>query len=96
MTPDLAELVALVNGRLPEGSVYHIDPTREATIRRSYDHYWELWNGEVRHSWMHVKPDERNPLRDPFILWTEDPEVALQRILGVERRRATAGYRGVV
>ena len=96
MTDDLAELVALINARHPAGSVYRIDPTREATIRRSYDHYWELWNGEVRHSWMHAKPDERNPLCDPFILWTEDAVVALERILGVERRRAAAGYRGVV
>lgn len=90
MPSDLEELVALINARMPEAGPFRIDPARDVVLARHWsDHYWTLTDGSVRHQWMQVKPDERTSLRDPFILWTEDCEVALQRILAVERRQMT-------
>lgn len=93
MTDDLAELVALLNARMPGDGPFRLDPAREVTLTCDWgSHYWTLSDGKTRHQWQHVKPDTRNPLRDPFILWTEDAATALRRILAVERRRAGKGH----
>ena len=87
MTADIAELVALVNARLPEASPYRLVPERVG-MKRWGDHYWAITDGEAQHLWQQVWPTEDRPCVDPFIVWAEEPEVALQRILAVERRRA--------
>ena len=87
----LRELVALVNARLPEGSPYHLDPTRAVGFgQRWTEHYWTLTDGRATASWQQGRPTPDCPIVDPFILWTEDRAVALDRILAVERRRAAA------
>jgi hypothetical protein len=92
----MRELVAFVNRRLPEGSPYRIDPTRPARFAQGWTsrHYWTLTDGCATASWKQGRPTPECPVVDPFIVWTEDRAVALDRILAVERRRAAAGYRG--
>ena len=87
----LRSLVALVNARLPEGSPYHLDPTRPASFGQRWTaHYWTLTDGCATASWQQGRPAPDCPIVDPFIEWTEDRAVALDRILAVERRRAAA------
>jgi len=87
MRGELEELVARVNARLPEGSPTRIDPERVG-LKRWADHYWAITDGKAMHIWQQVWPTKQRPCVDPFILWAEEPEVALQRILAVERRRS--------
>jgi hypothetical protein len=86
----LRELVALVNARLPEGSPYHLDPMRAVRFGRGWAsaHYWTLSDGCATASWEQGRPTPDCPVADPFIAWTEDRAVALDRILAAERRRA--------
>jgi hypothetical protein len=91
-TCPLRELVALVNRRLPEGSPYHLDPTRAVRFGQSWTsrHYWTLSDGCATASWEQGRPTPDCPVVDPCIKWTDDRAVALDRILAVERRRAAA------
>ena len=88
----LRELVALVNRRLPECSPYRLDPARAVGFRQHWgsEHYWMLSDGHTTHQWQQGRPTPACPVVDPFIEWTEDRAVALDRILAVERRRAVA------
>jgi hypothetical protein len=89
---EIAELVALVNARLPAGSTYCIDPTLPVRFGQHWgsEHYWTLTDGCATASWQQGRPTPECPVADPCIEWTEDRAVALDRILAVERRRAAA------
>jgi len=88
----LRELVALVNGRLPEGSPYRLDPVRAVRFGQSWasEHYWTLSDGSATASWQQGRPTPDRPVVDPCIEWAYNRADALDRILAVERRRAAA------
>lgn len=90
---DIEELIGLINARVGIGP-YRIDKTLSASFALEYEHYWVLRVGEVSHRWQHGVPTPDRPVGEPCIEWTADPDVALGRILAVERRRSAAGHKG--
>jgi hypothetical protein len=90
MTDDIAELVALVNARMPEGSAFRLDPERPVHFGQHWasDHYWTLTDGKTTHQWQQARSVAFHPVERPFVVWTDDPVVALFRVLAVERHRA--------
>lgn len=59
----LRALVALVNGRIPEGSPYHLDPTRAVGFGRHWgsEHYWVISDGHTTHQWQQAVPLDPPP-----------------------------------
>ena len=96
---DLLELARLCNERATEDR-YTLDLTRPLRLALDGEHYWYLWGrtpagGVLNHMWVSVQlegqPERyRKDLERCYgIEATLDAEVALDRLLAVERKRAT-------
>ena len=96
----LHELARLSNGNRPHDDRFIFDLARPLRLVYDGGAYWGLWGvslvGEaLHHVWVQGDTRGRPRLvaeleRCHGIEWTEDPLVALERLLELERRRAAA------
>jgi hypothetical protein len=97
----LHELARLSNGNRPHDDRFIFDLSRPLRLVYGGGAYWELWGvslvgGALQHVWVQCDTGGCPYLvskleRCHGIEWTEDPLVALERLLELELRRATKG-----
>jgi hypothetical protein len=96
MTDDMIDLARLCNERVPDDRVTY-DLTHPLQLTYKDDDYWYLRGTSVRgdvlmHRWRQVRADAFLTDLDRYngIEWTDDPNVALGRLLELERLRVAA------